>query len=90
MDPRIVIALLFGALMVYIVVTSLAQPVGWAKPVLIRALGGLALLKVYDLAAVHLGWLPIGFNLMSAVVAGILGVPGFAALIAIRYGISGM
>ncbi len=59
----------------------------WFRPIQ-RALGGFALLVIWDIFAFGTGIQTIGLNALTLTVSGVLGIPGLLSLVAIRYGLS--
>ncbi|HVB08738.1 MAG TPA: pro-sigmaK processing inhibitor BofA family protein [Bacillota bacterium] len=78
--PDVLAAYLAGAVAVYIVVRWLQRPLLWLATGLYRLVLGGAVLWALDALARPIG-LHVALNPASAVVVGLLGVPGLAVLL---------
>jgi pro-sigmaK processing inhibitor BofA len=67
-----------------IIFNSSINPLKWAGRVIVRILAGVFLLFLLNTVGAAFSF-HIPINLMTAAVSGILGVPGIAALILIKY-----
>lgn len=84
MDWNLLLAYGFGLLLIYIVARILFLPLKILWVVLANgAVGGLTLWAV-NLAGAYFGF-HLGLNPVTALVAGMLGLPGFALLVALKY-----
>lgn len=52
-----------------------------AADVLCRIIGGFAFLIIYNMLAPAFSFMPVGINLISSAVAGIIGIPGWILLL---------
>lgn len=87
LDPVTIAAYALGLLMLYIVARLLLIPVHFlARVALHTGLGAVALLVLNRLGALWEGaGLYVPVNPVTALVAGFLGLPGVAALLALRH-----
>lgn len=85
-DPVTVAAYAFGLLLVYMLLRAVLVPMRYVAQVLLHGAVGVALLAVVNGAGNVLGVAPlyVPINPVTALVSGFLGVPGVAALIALR------
>lgn len=83
MNPRDVLAIVFGGILLYTAVRVFQSPVKWALRVVINGAVGLAALWAWNLLFVHHGW-TIGLNPVTGLTIGILGPPGFLLLVAVK------
>jgi len=72
----IIIALVLGVLFSFNIKSTAA--------ILCRIAGGFAFLLVYNSVAPHIGLPPVGINIISSAICGILGVPGGLLLICLN------
>jgi len=80
---QILVAYLLGLLILYILIRARYVPVRLMLFLLYNGVAGGLLLWVINLVAQFAG-LHIGLNPVTAVIAGILGLPGIAALLFLR------
>lgn len=83
MNVQVIVAYAFGLILIYLIAQTMLTPLkylGWL--VWKGIVGGLALF-VLNLLGAYLGF-HIGLNPISAITAGLLGVPGIVLLFALR------
>lgn len=81
---NVVVAYGFGILILYAAARLLAFPMRFAARLLANTLAGVALLFAFNLAGSFFG-VRIPLNPITALLAGALGVPGLALLLALKY-----
>jgi inhibitor of the pro-sigma K processing machinery len=81
---NIIAAVVFGVVVLYIMWRLFYRPLRLVFTVLLHLLLGGALLYLYNLVGTHWG-LTIGLNVISALIVGIMGLPGLAMLIGLQY-----
>lgn len=83
-DWRTIIAYAFGILLLYVTVRLLAGPMRFTARLAFHTLVGAVLLLTFNLVGGYFGQtLPL--NPVTTLVAGVLGVPGVALLVALRF-----
>ncbi len=80
----IVVSLVFAALAVFLLVKLLAKPLKWIVKLLLNALGGFILLLVVNFVGSWVG-ISLGLTWINALVAGVLGLPGVALLLILKF-----
>jgi inhibitor of the pro-sigma K processing machinery len=83
MNPRDIVAIIFGAVLLYTVVRVFQSPVKWVLRVLINGALGLAALAAWNMMLASHGW-RIGLNPVTGTTIGVLGPPGFLLLVAVK------
>lgn len=83
LTAQAIVAYAFGLLLIYLIAQSFLTPLKYVGWVLWNGLlGGLALLAI-NFVGTYVGF-HIGLNPVSALVAGVLGIPGIVLLFALR------
>lgn len=83
-DWRIAVAYLLGVTLVYALARALLLPVRLAVNLLVDTALGVAAIAAFNLAGSFFG-VGLPLNPVTAVISGILGVPGIAMLVALKY-----
>lgn len=89
MDVNIVVAYLFGLVLLYLLARVLFVPLRYIGRLVINAGIGLLLLAAFNLAGGYFD-LYIPLNPVTALVAGFLGVPGVVLLAVLRHFVLGL
>lgn len=84
MDLNLLLAYGFGLLLIYIVARILFLPLKIVWVVLANGVVGGLTLWAANLAGAYFGF-HLGLNPVTALAAGVLGLPGFALLVALKY-----
>ena len=79
-----VISLVFIVLAGFLLIRLLLKPLKWAVKLLLNALGGFVLLFVVNFVGSWVG-LSVGITWLNALVAGVLGLPGVALLLVLKF-----
>ena len=80
MDPlHTILTVVIAVLLIWLVIKIFATPIKWALKLLLNALLGFVMLFIFNFLGLSLsvGWI-------SAIVAGILGIPGIILLLLIE------
>ena len=83
MAPKDYLAIAFGCAVLYVLVRVFDAPVKWLLRVLGGGVLGLGALWVWNTLFTPHGW-GIGLNPVTGATVGLLGVPGFLLLVAVR------
>lgn len=84
MNVSIIIAFIAGLLVLYLVTKIFIVPIKFIGKLFINAIIGGILLWVIDYFGAYIG-LKIAINPITALIAGVLGVPGIVLLIALQF-----
>lgn len=84
LDWNIVLAFAFGLVILYLLARVLYLPLKLFLRLLMNALCGGLILLIFNLVG-SLWGMQIGVNLITAVVVGLMGVPGIAMLLLLQY-----
>ena len=79
-----VLSLVFIVLAVFLLVRLLLKPLKWIVKLLLNTLGGFLLLLAVNFVGSWAG-LSLGLNWINALVAGVLGLPGVALLLILKF-----
>ncbi len=82
-DLNIILAFVFGLMVLYLLARILVYPMRLLTKVVGNSLVGAVLLMVFNLLGALVG-LSVGVNVVSALVVGILGLPGLITLLIIQ------
>lgn len=82
MHPSVILAIVFGGVVLFLMVRIFQSPVKWALKVLQGSLG-LVALGVWNHFFSQHGW-AIGLNPVTGATIGVLGPPGFLLMVAIK------
>lgn len=80
---NLAIYVVIGALLLWLIIKIFATPIKWAFKLLINALLGFVMLFVFNYLGGFIG-LSITVGWLSAIVAGVLGIPGIILLLLIE------
>ena len=80
---NLAIYVIIGGLMLWLVIKIFATPIKWALKLLINAILGFVMLFVFNFLGGFIG-LSITVGWLSAIVAGVLGIPGIILLLLIE------
>lgn len=80
---NLAIYVVIGALLLWLIIKIFATPIKWAFKLLINALLGFVVLFVFNYLGGFIG-LSITVGWLSAIVAGVLGIPGIILLLLIE------
>ena len=89
MEANVIIAYVFGLVLLYVMARILFIPLKYVGRLLINAGVGLLLLALFNLVGGYFD-LYIPLNPVTALVAGFLGVPGVVLLVLLRHVILGL
>ncbi len=78
------IVLIFAAIAVIVVAKMLAWPVKKIMKLIFNVIGGIILIFLVNTFGVNIG-ITIPFNILTALIAGILGIPGVLLLILLGF-----
>lgn len=78
------IVLIFAAIAVIVVAKMLAWPVKKIMKLIFNVIGGIILIFLVNMFGVNIG-ITIPFNILTALIAGILGIPGVLVLILLGF-----
>ncbi len=78
------IVLIFAAIAVIVVAKMLAWPVKKIMKLIFNVIGGIILIVLVNTFGVNIG-ITIPFNILTALIAGILGIPGVLLLILLGF-----
>ncbi len=87
LDPSVIISIIayiFGIVVLYYLILSLAIPIKTLINFLIRVLAGGIFLFIVNTIIEYMG-MTVAINPMTALVSGYLGVPGVGLLLALKY-----
>lgn len=84
MDITVFLAYLFGLVIIYIIARLLLIPLKMVVSLLVNGLIGGLMLALFNLIGGFWG-LYLGINPITALIAGLLGIPGLLLLLALRY-----
>lgn len=82
-DPKYILAGILGVVVLFIVVNLIKAPIKIIIKLIANGIVGVILLYVVNLIGANFG-IQIGINIITALISGILGVPGVIALILIQ------
>lgn len=74
------VVILGAALAAFAVLLALRRPLGWLWRTAVRSAAGLCGLWLFNQAGAFIG-VQVGVNLLSGLILGVLGVPGFGFLL---------
>ncbi len=80
---NLAIYVVIGALLLWLIIKIFATPIKWAFKLLINALLGFVMLFIFNYLGGFIG-LSITVGWLSAIVAGVLGIPGIILLLLIE------
>lgn len=83
-DWNLVAAVIFGLFMLYFLLRVFYKPLKLFLQVLLWTIMGGVVIYLYNLAGAIWG-LAIGLNVISALIVGVMGLPGLGALVALKY-----
>lgn len=89
MDLMVIIAYIAGVLLLYVVGRLLLIPLRAIFQLIVNAVIGGAILLVVNLIGSFWGF-GVGINPITALIAGLLGIPGVILLIALRFLLGGI
>jgi len=85
MELRVIVAYLFGLGLLYLIARLLALPVRIVVRLVVNVLAGALLLAVVNFLGRSVLGVYVPINPVTALVAGLLGLPGVALLVALQY-----
>ncbi|MFO7265645.1 MAG: pro-sigmaK processing inhibitor BofA family protein [Limnochordales bacterium] len=85
MELRVIVAYLFGLGLLYLIARLLALPVRIVVRLVVNVLAGALLLAVVNFLGRFVLGVYVPINPVTALVAGLLGLPGVALLVALQY-----
>lgn len=85
MELRVIVAYLFGVGLLYLIARLLALPVRIVVRLVVNVLAGALLLAVVNFLGRFVLGVYVPINPVTALVAGLLGLPGVALLVALQY-----
>ncbi len=80
---NLAIYVVIGALLLWLIIKIFATPIKWAFKLLINALLGFVMLFIFNYLGGFIG-LSITVGWLSAIVAGVLGIPGIILLLLVE------
>lgn len=80
---NLAVYIVIGALLLWLIFKIFATPIKWALKLLINALLGFVMLFIFNYLGSFIG-LNITVGWLSAIVAGVLGIPGIILLLLIE------
>ncbi|MEW5785076.1 MAG: pro-sigmaK processing inhibitor BofA family protein [Bacillota bacterium] len=83
-DWNVIAAAVFGLFVIYFLSRAFFRPIKFLLGALLHLVLGGAVIFIYNLAGAFWG-LTIGLNVFSALAVGVMGLPGLAMLVALRY-----
>ncbi len=83
MDSTAALAYAFGGVMLYLVLWFFYKPLKWIMGIVVRSAMGCVGLMLFNLLSAITG-MTIGVNLVTAFVAGMLGLPGIGLLLILQ------
>jgi inhibitor of the pro-sigma K processing machinery len=83
-DWNLIAAAIFGLFVLYFILRMFYKPLKIVFITLMHIIMGGAVIILYNLAGSVWG-LTVGFNVISAFIIGVMGLPGLGMLIALRY-----
>lgn len=83
MNLHIIAAVVAAILLIWLVIKVFSTPIRWAFKLLINALLGFVMLFIFNFLGSIVG-LTINIGWISAIIAGVLGVPGIILLLLIE------
>lgn len=84
MEPIYVIALIAGLIVLFLFIGAPLKPMRWVGGLVVRLLIGALFLFFLNTFGTAIN-LHIPINIVTTAVSGVLGIPGLAALVAIKY-----
>lgn len=84
LDINIILAFFFGALVIYLLARLLYLPMRLFFRLLINTLAGGLLLLLFNSIGVYWG-LQIGLNVVTALIVGLMGLPGVILLLILQH-----
>ncbi len=84
LDINYILAFFFGALVIYLLARLLYFPLRIVFRFLINTLAGGLLLVFFNMVGAYWG-IQIGLNVVTALVVGLMGVPGFVLLLILQH-----
>lgn len=85
MDVQVVVAYIFGLVLIYLIARVLVLPVRILLRLLYNALVGALLLAFVNFVGSYVIGIYLPINPVTALVAGFLGIPGVVLLVALQY-----
>lgn len=82
-DPKYILAGILGIVVLFIIVNLIKAPIKIIIKLIANGVVGVILLYVVNLIGANFG-IQIGINFVTALISGILGIPGVIALILIQ------
>lgn len=83
-DWNLAAAIVFGFFILYFLLRAFFKPLKFVVQVLLWTIVGGIVIFLYNLAGSIWG-LTIGLNIISALIVGVMGLPGLGALITLKY-----
>ena len=83
-DPNMLLAYLFGIILLYIVGKVLFIPIKFLGKLVLNAVIGGGVLWVLNIFGGAIG-IHVGINILTALAVGLLGIPGIVMLIILQY-----
>lgn len=82
-DYSIIVYIILGVLMLWLILKIFAKPIKWIFKLLFNTLTGFALLFIFNYLGSYIG-ISLSVGWVSAVITGVLGIPGIILLLLIE------
>lgn len=83
-DLNIILSLIFAGLLLYLLVKVLIKPLYYLAKVIYKGIFGFIMLAVINFTIGSLLQFQLGLNPITAIIAGLLGLPGIALIYGIK------